>query len=77
MFDKLLALLSTFPGLPRPRSPKPVTRKRLYQTVALVLGVLVVWGVIDEGSVDPLLESWDALVGLAAAVLASRNVNVE
>ena len=74
MFDKLLVFLSTLPGLPRPRNPKPVTRKRLYATLELVCGVAVVWGVIDEGAVDGVLASWEALVGLAYARLSRKNV---
>ena len=50
------------------RKPKPVTRKRIYGTLELVFGALVIWGVItaDEAA---------QLKAMAEAVSAAVAVN--
>lgn len=73
MLDKVYALLYSF-KVPNLRKPKAVTRKRIYDTGALVLGVAVVWGVIDAGDVAALSDSLDKLLGIGALILARRNV---
>lgn len=51
-----------------------LTRKRLYDTGILFLGVLVVWGVISADESAELIVAFDKLVGIALLFLARRNV---
>ena len=57
-------------------SPKAPTRKRVYGTIGLVLGVATLWGVITVDDADQLLDQADTLLGAVGALLARRHVNV-
>lgn len=56
------------------RKPQPVTRKRIYGTLELVFGALVLWGVISADEMSSLLDLWDKLVPLFAFFMARKNV---
>lgn len=57
------------------KQPKAINRRRIYDTVAGVLAVAVVWGVIDAGDAAAISDSLVELVGIATALLARFNVD--
>jgi len=52
----------------------PTTRKRLYETGALILSALVVWGVVTADEAAQYTDALDKLLGIGLLLLARRNV---
>ncbi len=60
----------------RRRGLAPLTRRRLYDTGAALLGVLIVWGLLDAETAAQVLEAFDKVLGVALLVYAGRKVDM-
>lgn len=60
----------------RLNKPAPITRRRLYDTGAAILGVLVVWGIITADEATQYADLIDKLLAVGLLILARRHVEV-
>ena len=55
---------------------KALTRRRLYDTGAAVLALLVMWGLVSAEDAEQYLRALDPLLGVVLLILARAHVTI-